>query len=120
MLPLDIWQFCVIDYLEHNDQFELIKFIDKLELTDLIGMKELTDIKLKEYRYVKRLNTIDTKITDDGIKHLFLSLLYKNSDITYGGLIHMTNVIILLDNRTPSIYENNDSVRRKMTILPFS
>ena len=92
MLPLDLWQFGVIDFLEFKDQNKLVKCIDGLELTDLIGMKDLTDTKLKKYRYVTRLDaTMNNNITDKGIKHLFLYALcvIGNNTITNQGIKHM-------------------------------
>jgi hypothetical protein len=113
MLPLDLWQFGVIDYLEYNDQSKLVKFISSLELTNLIGLPDLTDKKLQEFKFVKwldasynsnityegikhmSLHTLDAccndKITDEGIKHMSLHTLHVcgTSKITYEGIKHM-------------------------------
>jgi hypothetical protein len=56
MLPLDLWQFGVIDYLEYEDQSKLVKLISGLELTNLVGIKGLTNAKLKEFKCVKWLD----------------------------------------------------------------
>jgi hypothetical protein len=75
MLSLYLWQFSVIDYLEYEDQFKLVQLISGLELTNLIGMQNLTDKTLKEYKYVKWLKAcFNNKITDEGIKHSVQSL----------------------------------------------
>jgi hypothetical protein len=47
MLLFDLWQFCVIDYLEYKDQSKLVKYIPSLQLTNLIGMEDLTDTNFK-------------------------------------------------------------------------
>jgi hypothetical protein len=78
MLPFDLWQFCVIDYLEYEDQSKFVKYIPSLQLTNLIGMQNLTDNKLKEYKYVKWLNAnYNSNITDEGIKHINIANLYR-------------------------------------------
>jgi hypothetical protein len=43
MLPLDLWQFCIIDYLEYIDQCKLVTHIPSLQLTNLIGLPDFTD-----------------------------------------------------------------------------
>jgi hypothetical protein len=91
MLSLYLWQFGVIDYLEYEEQSKLIKLIYGLELTNLIGIEDLTDKKLKEYKYVKFLDArCNNKITDKGIKHMYLHTLYANNKITDEGIKHMT------------------------------
>jgi hypothetical protein len=75
MLPLDLWQFCIIDYLKYDDQCKIVKLISGLELTNLIGIKVLTDTKLQEFKFVKWLDVNEgNKITDEGIKHSVQSL----------------------------------------------
>jgi hypothetical protein len=93
MLPFDLWQFCVIDYLKYDDQCKLVKLISGVQLTNLIGIQGLTDTKLKEYKYVKWLYAnYNENITDDGIKHMTLHTLHasQNSKITDEGIKHMS------------------------------
>ena len=79
MLPLDVWQFCIIDYLKHYEQCLLIEHIPGLEPTNLLGQRGLTDTILKKYRYVKYLDVSHNEnITYEGIKHLPLHTLYAN------------------------------------------
>jgi hypothetical protein len=82
-LPSDIWQYLIIDYLEYDDQAKLVKTIPKLELTNLIGIKHITDNILLKMRYVKWLDASwKQEITNKGIKHQPLHTLYasyKNS-----------------------------------------
>jgi hypothetical protein len=94
ILPLDLWQFSIIDYLEYDDQSKLIQCIENLELTDLIGMEDVTDDILKKMRYVTRLDTFRTNVTNNGIRHLSLSVLYCNYHITDRGFEHMKDVNI--------------------------
>jgi hypothetical protein len=65
MLPLDLWQFCIIDYLEYDDQSKLVKLISGVQLTNLIGMKGLTDTILQEFKFIKWLEVSgNDKITN--------------------------------------------------------
>jgi hypothetical protein len=77
MLPLDLWQFCIIDYLEYIDQCKLVTHIPSLQLTNLIRLPDLTDEGIKHMT----LHTLHTyrnkKITDEGIKHMNI-VNYKN------------------------------------------
>ena len=92
MLPLDLWQHCIIDYLQYEDQCNLIQCIKGLELTNLVGMTGLSDSLLKEYKYVMFLDAISNySITDEGIAHLYLHTLYTDlfTNITDKGIAHM-------------------------------
>jgi hypothetical protein len=102
MLPLDLWQFCVIDYLEYKDQSKLVKLISGLQLTNLIGMKGLTDTKLQKFKFVKFLHAgCNNKITNEGIKHMNLHTLYAryNENITDKGIEHMTLHTLYANNK---------------------
>jgi uncharacterized protein YlbG (UPF0298 family) len=91
MIPCDLWQFGAINYLEYEDQCKLVIYIPSLQLTNLIGQSNLTDIKLQEYKYVKWLDaSFNDNITDEGIKHMSLHTLHAcwNYNITDKGIKH--------------------------------
>lgn len=101
IFPIDIWQFCIIDYLGIDEQEKLIKLIDNLQIT-VLGANDLNDEQLLKFKHIKFL-TVSSHTTNKGISHLDLYKLNLdfNEKITDDGISHMKNLqeLNLSDNK---------------------
>ena len=113
MLSHDIWQFCVIDYLEYKDQCKLIKVIDDIILTDLFnGLLIPSDVwkhSIKQYlKYPEDLikgicglevtSIISIDITDDmlrQLKYVRRLALSGSCNVTDDGVKHLKRLRLL-------------------------
>ena len=105
IIPFDIFQNVILDFCNSTEQLLLkqIFYDEKLEITNLLGIENLTDEMLKKYPKVKYLDCTNNAITDKGIKYTNLKslIIYNNSKITDDGIKHMTDLeeLYIHDNK---------------------
>jgi hypothetical protein len=87
-------QFIILEYLNEDDQVNICKLVDGIEITTLtqIHNYKINNRDLIKFTKLKTLNLSDNNtITDNDIKHMNLHTLDldKNNTITYNGIKHM-------------------------------